>query len=95
MLQWRCEENIVQIIKRYFNSFQIEEEWSLILGGLQFRVIVINVFEEFLFTLGYNYIMVNYGHQVWMFLFTLGYNYIMVNYVHQVWMFLFTLVTIT
>ena len=29
MLQWRCEENIVEIIQRYFNSCHIEEEWSL------------------------------------------------------------------
>ena len=28
MLQWRCEENIVEIIKRYFNACHIEEEWS-------------------------------------------------------------------
>ena len=31
ILQWRCEENIFKIIKRYFNSCRIEEEWSFLL----------------------------------------------------------------
>ena len=30
LLQWRCEEKVVKIIKRCFNSCYIEEEWSLI-----------------------------------------------------------------
>ena len=43
IFQRRCEEKVVKIIKRCFNSYNIEEEWSLIVINFRWATIESNL----------------------------------------------------